>query len=40
MDWDGRRFSISTLDGDVLPDAYVHQGGLLPQPHEKFEDLT
>ena len=38
-DWGGRKFPIATLDGDVLPDAYVHREGLLPYLHEELEDL-
>ena len=37
MDWDGHRFPIATLDGDVLPDAFVHSEGLLPHLHEGLE---
>ena len=39
LNWDGRQFPIATLDGDVLPDAYVHQDGLLPHLHENLEDV-
>jgi hypothetical protein len=39
MDWGGRRFPLATLDGDVLPEAFVHSEGLLPHLHEGFEDL-
>jgi hypothetical protein len=39
LDWDGRQFPVSTLDGDVLPDAFMHHAGLLPHLHENFEDV-
>jgi hypothetical protein len=39
IEWDGRQFPISTLDGDVLPDAFVHREGLLPHLHEDLEDV-
>ena len=39
MDRDGRQFPISTLVGDVLPDAYVHQDGLLPQLHGNLGEV-
>jgi hypothetical protein len=39
LDWDGRQFPVSTLDGDVLPDAFMHHDGLLPHLHENFEDV-
>ena len=39
LDWDGRQFPISTLDGDVLPDAFVHRAGLLPHLHADMDDV-
>ena len=39
MDWHGRQFPHTTLDGDVLPDAFVHDDGLLPHLHGNFEDI-
>ena len=39
VEWDGRKFPLATLDGDVLPDAFVHEQGLLPHLHENLRDL-
>ena len=39
VDYDGRRFPLATLDGDVLPDAFEHQDGLLPHLHDNWKDL-
>jgi hypothetical protein len=39
IEWDGRQFPIPTLDGDVLPDAFVHRERLLPHLHEDLEDV-
>ena len=37
--WDGRQFPISSLDGIDLPDAFVHEEGLLPHLHENFAEI-
>ena len=37
--WHGRHFLQTTLDGDVLPDAFVHDDGLLPHLHGNLEEL-
>jgi len=39
VEWDGRRFPLATLDGDVLPDAFEHQIGLLPHLHDNLKEL-
>ena len=39
MDWHGRQFPHTTLDGDVLPDAFMHDDGLLPHLHGNFETI-
>ena len=39
MDWHGRQFPHTTLDGDVLPDAFMHDDGLLPHLHGNFEEI-
>ena len=39
IDWDGRSFPLATLDGDVLPDALLHDAGVLPHLHTGLEKL-
>ena len=39
ISWQGRQFPTCTLDGDNLPEAYVHEEGLLPHLHLNFADL-
>ena len=39
IDWDGRSFPLATLDGDVLPDAFLHDEGVLPHLHKGLEKL-
>ena len=39
IDWHGRQFPHTTLDGDVLPEAFLHEDGLLPHLHENLEEI-
>jgi hypothetical protein len=39
IEWHGRQFPVSMLDGAALPDAFVHEAGLLPHLHEDLAEI-
>ena len=39
IDWGGRQFPVSMLDGVALPEAFVHEDGLLPHLHENLAEI-
>jgi hypothetical protein len=39
IDWGGRQFPVSMLDGVALPDAFVHTNGLLPHLHDNLAEI-
>jgi hypothetical protein len=39
IDWGGRQFPVSMLDGVALPEALVHTDGLLPHLHDNLAEI-